>query len=105
MHKKLCIQACILFLLLIAAFWWGEAGGGIENIFRALLASLAFSSTALFLKIKWIYKLWIYLFSVVLMIAVFMFGQASMGKAFNNCVEHGEDVRVDLQKYFEEHHH
>ena len=104
MQIKLYLQTAVFVFLLIIIFWWGEAGGGIESTVQVLLISIFLSSAAFFIKKKLIYKLATYGVLVSLLMCAYQAGQASMGRAFNHCVEHGEDVRVDLQKYFEVHH-
>jgi len=37
--------------------------------------------------------------------SAFLFGQASNGRAFNECVAHGGEVRALIQAYFQEHQH
>jgi hypothetical protein len=92
-----------LLFLCVIAFWWGEGGGGIDAIVSACIAALLVSPIVFFTKLKFFYKLFAYLCLSALFIGVFIAGQTSSGRAFNECVAHGDDARVLLQAYFQAH--
>jgi hypothetical protein len=100
MNAKPYYQTVLPILLLIAAFWWGEGGGGIDAIMSACIAALLVSVVVFFTQLKRVFKVLAYLFLSALFIGAFIAGQASSGRAFNECVEHGNDARAKLQAYF-----
>ncbi len=103
MNTKLYYQVATPILLLIVSFWWGEGGGGIEAIMLACIAALLVSSIVFFTQFKRVFKVFAYLILSTLFITAFIAGRASNGRAFNECVEHGDDARVLLQNYHQAH--
>lgn len=102
-NVKLYYQIAVPILLLIFAFWWGEGGGGIDAIISACMAALLVSVIVFFTKLKRVFKVLAYISLGALFIGAFVAGQASSGRAFNECVDHSDDVRALLQTYFQEH--
>lgn len=103
MNTKLYYQTALPILMLIIAFWWGEGGGGIETLMSACIAALLVSVIVFFTQLKLVFKVLAYLSLNVLLAGALMAGQASIGRAFNECVEHGDDVRAQLQSYHQAH--
>ena len=103
MRAKFIYQSIVVLILLIVAFWWGEGGGGIDAIISECIAAALVSAVVLFTQLKFVFKVFAYLCLSVLLVGAFLFGQSSNGRAFNECVECGEDARVLLESYFHEH--
>jgi len=103
MTAKFYFPIGLLILLLIPAFWWGEAGGGIDAMMPASIVAIIVSSIVFFTRLKLALKIFIFLFLSASLVGAFLAGQASNGRAFNECLEHGEDARTLLQGYFQSH--
>lgn len=101
MAEKLYFPSGLLILLLITAFWWGEGGGGIDATMSACIVAILVSAIVFFTQWKLLFKVSAYLGLSALFIAAFIAGQASNGRAFNECVAHGDDARTLLQAYFQ----
>jgi hypothetical protein len=105
MHAKPYYQSLLLMLLLSLGFWWGEGGGGIGALMQACIAAMIVSAVVFFIKMKLAFKALAYLCLSIVLMSAFLFGQASNGRAFNECVAHRGEVRALLQAYFQEHQH
>jgi len=89
--------------LAVLAFWMGEAGGGFEGLFNALLGGLFLAIFAAAWRGPVWRRVWLGVGSLSLWLAAFMAGQHSAGDAFNDCVANGETVRLALAVYVKQH--
>ena len=105
-QKQLIIWAVSALTIAIAGIWVGESPSGLGGSYFALLMGFPIIIALMFvlnlmIKQKWFVQFFVGFAFLVLLVVSFSIGSNLYHDAFNDCVEHGEGVRVALQKYYQ----
>ena len=106
LQKQLIIWAVSALTIAIAGIWVGESPSGLGGSYFALLMGFPIIIALMFMlnlmiKQKWFVQFFMGFAFLVLLAISFSIGSTSYQHAFNDCVEHGEGVRLVLQKYYQ----
>ena len=106
LQKQLIIWAVSALTITVASIWVGESPTDLGGRYFALLMGIPIIIALMFMLNLVIQQKWFVHFSVgfiflILLAISFSIGSTSYQNAFNDCVEHGEGVRVALQKYYQ----
>jgi hypothetical protein len=97
MRNIIVIIFTIIFLL--AAFWLGEAGKGLFQVGPYLIGLIGFVVILFLISEKWNYKISYASLFIVFYLAAFYIGSLSFSRAYNSCLEEGEQIRIALYNY------
>jgi hypothetical protein len=105
-NKQLIIWVVTALLIAVLAFWYGESArepfGGVYLVMIysiPMLLILMFVLNAI-IKQKWFIHFFVGLAFFVLLAIAFSYGSSSAQNAYNDCVDHGEKVRLALQDFY-----
>lgn len=101
MNKILAVLSTIFFL--IVAFWIGEEGRGLFQIFPYAIGLIGMATIPYLMSKKWRYRTLFGLLFIVFYGAAFYMGDTSFSRAYRSCLENGEQVRTYLSNYKTKH--
>jgi hypothetical protein len=93
------ISICFSIVLLVVAFWLGEEGKGLFQIYPYMLGVIGFVTIPYLASKKWKYRTAIGITFTVLYFAAFYSGELSFYRSFNVCIGDAEGIRAILGDY------
>ncbi|UCD31169.1 MAG: hypothetical protein JSV38_10155 [Desulfobacterales bacterium] len=101
MNRVLAFLCAIFFLIM--AFWLGEAGKGLFQIFPYVIGLIGIATIPYLMSKKWKYRTIIGFLFIVFYAVAFYMGDISFSRAYNSCIKNGEQVRIYLSYYKSKH--
>lgn len=97
MKKVIAVLTTIIFLFV--AFWLGEAGKGLFQIFPYVAGLVGILTIPSLMSTKLKYRAFVGFLFIVFYAAAFYMGHLSFYRAYNACLESAEQIRTDLSVY------
>lgn len=97
MKKHIVIIFILIFLPI--AFWLGEAGKGLFQLFPYLIGLVGTVAFTFFISDKWKYRTPSAFIFTILFAVAFYAGDCSFYKAYNTCFKKAELIRGKLSNY------
>lgn len=97
MKKSIAICSTILFL--VVAFWLGEAGKGLFQIYPYLLGFIGAGIVSYLASNKLKHRAIVCLSFIVLYCSAFYVGDLSFYHSFNKCIDEAENIRIVLSEF------
>ena len=101
MNRVLAVITTIT--LPIVAFWLGEAGRGLLQIFPYVIGLIGMGTISYLMFKKWEYRIFFGFLFIVFYVAAFYMGDISFSRAYSSCLKNGEQVRTYLSNYKTKH--
>jgi hypothetical protein len=101
MNKILAVLSTIFFL--IVAFWLGEEGRGLFQIFPYAIGLIGMATIPYLMSKKWKYPILFGFLFIGFYVAAFYMGDISFSRAYSSCLKNGEPVRTYLSNYKTKH--
>lgn len=97
MKKTIAVILTIIFMII--AFWLGEAGKGLFQIWPYLVGILGIVSITYLFSNNWKYRTLSGFTFFILFAVAFYLGDVSFYHAYNSCIERAEDIRTALSEF------
>ena len=97
MKKTIAVIIAIIFLF--AAFWLGEEGKGLFQVWPYLFGLVVITVIPSLVWKKWAYRIFYCFLCTIFSMAAFYMGGLSFSRAYDSCLEEAEQVRTALSDY------